>query len=78
MSVITKEVSKWDARFFHVYANGKTVKELDVNEARNFLGTNKIVVAISKSGFNVRKSDDLVYFPKKQLLAILEETEKNK
>ena len=76
VKVITKEVSKYFARFFHAYADGITVKELDVEEVRKMLGTNKIIVTISKSSFNVRKSNDLVYFPKKQLLAILKETEK--
>ena len=76
VKVITKEGIKYFARFFHVYANNKIIKELDIEEARNMMWSNKTVVAVSKRSVNISHKHDRAWVSKKSLLAILEETEK--
>lgn len=59
-------------RYFHLYADYKTVKELDSETYRNF-PRNHMTVSVRKDGLWLRKKDNYIWLPRVQLEKILGE-----
>jgi hypothetical protein len=75
--IVTKDVSKWDYRYFRVYSGNKLIKELDVKEARKIgkiRTKNSLIVAVGKTFVTFTKGFDSVNIHKARLLEILGET----
>lgn len=62
-----------DGRFFHLYANGKTVKELDYDTfLRRTNRKNWLLVSVFRRGIGIIKDGQAEWIPRKQLEQILE------
>lgn len=70
------QVSKYDARFFHLYADGKRIREVDIEELRaNKFGLkNKksMLLSVHSNYIHISKGPNYVWVPLSQIIEILE------
>lgn len=67
------KVSKWDYRFFHLHADGRSIREVDVMEIRERLKTmdNRVIIAIRKNNITIYNQGKLIHFNRRQLQEVL-------
>ena len=67
------KTSKWDYRFFHLYADGKRIREVDVKEVRQRLKLvdSQVVMAIRKNQITLYTKGTMVHFKRSQLFEVL-------
>lgn len=69
-----KNISNWDARFYHIYSDEKRVKEVSVETVRKLIKDgNKKVIAVSKTWLNFWYKGNHIGMHKNQVREVLED-----
>lgn len=74
-----ENIQKWSSRFYHVYADGKRVKELDVKTIRRLLQnrTNDwVILSVDKSWVSIWQGPKHIGMNIKQFQEILADKQK--
>lgn len=66
----------WNTRYYHIYADYKTIKELDVETVRELMRKQKnkwLILAIGKGYFSMWRGNKHLSMDSKQLIEIIKD-----